>query len=370
VGGQTKKKTNQKRHYKNPPSACLSFTLIPIPFVVWPNYRVTDGHDHCYNIRLCRRCHSRIVADGVCMLVAAGSRNSQRARDCEKKSIPAVVSAVSMPETLTIAGLCGLLRALPDLDSLVKAGSEIVPMGVRLCERDGRARQESYRSRPYVEVDKFTPDCINNCLAICLVGYDPAPARALLAALEPCLEKYSDVRVWIRGTRAIAGRPMHVSIPADLHVLEGDPQTTRDLAKAAEALKTATILAESGAMGPEAIATVASIMMPPHWLTTRYYVDSALYVAPQERLPGLGSDDVDRLFVAYGPSAQDSDGKGHGCFIVKAPIPGLTQDMIVKAYGRKIDNGTVADCLVAAAAANVNAATAGASSGTAKPTLA
>lgn len=274
---------------------------------------------------------------------------------------PDVVAPAAEPvpvgETLTIAGLCDFLRGLDDPKSTIEAASIIQVLDIRFSViGSGICQADDWTEK--IDVEKFTPERIAHHSAISLAG-NAAPASALLAALEPCVEKYADVRVCIRGRRAVAGRAPCISIATDERLFKDDPRAAGDLVKASQAMKMATVLVESGTMDAKTIATTASIFMPAHWAETRYCVDKALVGSLRSRLPGLRSSDTSGLFVETGPTRQEAIDKGHGRLTLKVPIPGLTYEMLVEAYGPKLDSKTTADRLAAIAAANVAAAAAG-----------
>lgn len=272
-------------------------------------------------------------------------------------SNPSPVPSVSLGDSMTIAGLCDFLRALPDPKIDVHGVSEIKTMPITFALVDGTVTQNEGWQEASFNIADFKPEDIGHDLAISFSG-DSVPANLVLAAMEPCLAKHAHVRVCVNRRRAVVGKPPAVAIPVDRLPFKKDPTTMADLARAREALRVAESLAAMGTFDGRVIAATASILMPRHWEEARFHVDGALLRSLSERLPNLDSHDIPALFVAVGPKRNEAAEKGHGRLTIHMPIPGLTYAMLVDAYGPQLHRVPVLKRLQEAATANVASSTA------------
>lgn len=270
---------------------------------------------------------------------------------------PAAKTPDAVGETLTISGLCDLLRGLGDPDARIKGTSGVAMLTLSFSAPDGKVIQQ----------DSWTHEIETTALATYLRDHSAVSfsgnsmsARALLAALEPCVETHGRARVCMNGARAVAGRAPHIalSIATDRLLFGADPRATAGIAKQKEAVSLAETLAASRRLDPQVIAETASVFMPVQWRETRYWLEGDLVASIKDRLPGITPKEIDVLFRAVGPSAEEAAGANHGRFIIMTPIAGLTYEALVEAYGPETQRLSKADRLVAAAAANATSATA------------
>nr|UMO79184.1 hypothetical protein [Pandoravirus belohorizontensis] len=263
-----------------------------------------------------------------------------------------------IPETLTIAGLCALLRALDDPDAYIDGVCKVRVLDLEFAAPNGRTTQhDKWGERLYTE--DLEPDDIAGHSAVSFAGAK-LRASVLLDVLEPCAAAHGSVRVCMDGRRALAARPFGtvtaLTVPVDGLLFGNDPRAAADLAKQKDAVRLAETLVASGKVGPQVIAAVASALMPAQWAETRYYLDGTLLASIADRLPGIAAEkESARLFDHVGPTEQEAAEAKHGRFVILVPIAGLTYAALVETYGPKGARLSDVDRLIAAAAANVAA---------------
>lgn len=269
---------------------------------------------------------------------------------------PTAETPGAVGETLTISGLCDLLRGLADPNTRIKGTSRVSMLTLSFSAPHGKTIQH----------DTWTHEIETTALAKCLRDHSAVAfsggkmrARALLAALEPCVETHGHARVCMKGARAVAGRGPYteLSIATDGLLFAADPRATAGIAKQKEAVFLAETLAASRRLDPQVIAETASVFMPVQWVETRYWLDGTLAASLKDRLPRITTKEIDVLFRPTGPTAEETATTDHGRFTIMTPIAGLTYEALVEAYGPKTQRPSKADRLVAVAAANAASAT-------------
>ncbi|AJF98572.1 hypothetical protein TW95_gp1838 [Pandoravirus inopinatum] len=269
---------------------------------------------------------------------------------------PATETLDIVDETLTIAGLCDLLRGLADPDTCVAGTSKANMITLSFSAPDGKAIRQHDTWSPKVKTATLA-ECLGDHTAVSFSG-GTMSARALLAALEPCVETHGQARVCMGGTRAVAGRLPHavVSIATDGLLFGADSRATAGLIKQKEAVRLAEALVASRRLDLQVIAETASDFMPVQWTETRYWLEGTLVASVHDRLPGITTKEIDMLFKPAGPTKEQAAEGKHGRFVIMTPIAGLTYEALVEAYGPETHHLSKADRLMAtAAAANATA---------------
>ncbi|AGO82563.1 hypothetical protein pdul_cds_484 [Pandoravirus dulcis] len=258
------------------------------------------------------------------------------------------VPAIPTKPTLTIAGLCDVLRDLGDGE--VDGASVITPLDLHINLSAGEHKQ-SYKSGLKTAIRSFTPDRLKGYNTISLSG-TAVLAADLLKAVEPCLPAYADARVCVRLRRATTDRPRAVALSTDDLLFKDDPRTAAEAKTAADVVDFVKTMVEMRTIEPAKIAAAASALMPAGWSTTCYCVDGVLFNGWFElvaRLPRLHPEDTTSLFTVF--AGKSSDG-GRGGFDLVASIPGITFAAFDEAFGpKKSGGGKIARLLAAAAAA-------------------
>ncbi|BCU03792.1 hypothetical protein [Pandoravirus japonicus] len=263
-------------------------------------------------------------------------------------------SAVPIKPSLTIAGLCDMLRELGDGE--VDGVSTITPSDLRIHWSAGGYKQ-NYRPGPKIAIQSFTPDNLKGYNTISLSG-TAVLAADLLKAVEPCLPAYADVRVCVRLRRATTDRPRAVALATDDILFKDDPRTAAEAKTVADVIDFVKTMVEMRTIEPAKIAAAASALMPAGWSATCYCVDGVLFdgwFKLVARLPRLHSEDAASLFTTFAGKASDG---GRGGFDLVASIPGITIATFDEAFGpKKSGGGKIARLLAAAAAATASGST-------------
>ncbi|AVK74476.1 hypothetical protein pqer_cds_54 [Pandoravirus quercus] len=271
---------------------------------------------------------------------------------------PATETLGIVDETLTIAGLCKLLHGLSNPDTYVAGTSKANMITLSFSAPNGKAIRQHDTWSPKIKTAALA-ECLGDHTAVSFSG-GTMSARALLAALEPCVETHGQARVCMGGARAVAGRPpcTVVSIATDDLLFGADSHATAGLVGQQEAVHLAEALVASRRLDLQVIAETASDYMPVQWTETRYWLGGTLVASITDRLPGITTKEIDMLFKPAGPTKEQAAEGKHGRFIIMAPIAGLTYEALVEAYGPETHHLSKADRLVATAAANATAAVA------------
>lgn len=258
--------------------------------------------------------------------------------------------AIPTKPTLTIAGLCDLLRELGDGE--VDGASLITPLA--LCIKwSPKGHTQDYTRGPAVATRSFAPSNLKGYNTISLSGI-PVPAADLLKAVEPCLPTHADARVCVRLRRATTDRPRAVALSTDDVLFKDDPHTAAEAKATAEVIDFVKSMVEMRTIEPAKIAAAASALMPAGWSATCYCVDGVLFhgwFELQARLPRLYVDDTTSLFATFTNKPSDAGVAKHGRFDLVASIPGITFAAFDEAFGPKKNGGCKIARLLATAAA-------------------
>ncbi|AVK75636.1 hypothetical protein pneo_cds_29 [Pandoravirus neocaledonia] len=291
-----------------------------------------------------------ISATTVC--VPSGTASSPAVAGTLDSSV-ADAAASQSNTTLTISGLHKMIKAMDDLDTKVEAASvvETVVMRFRLDAATNRV-QDDVRVTQQIVTKCLVPDDLSGCAAVSFVGGHPLSARALLKALEPCLEHYGDVRVCVRKDRAVGRLRKTVALCTDSVLFKNDNVSVADAERVRQVVQVGEALVQTGETNMERIAATLSGLMPRHWHQAYYFLDGAFLPNLNdvcERLPTIDKKALSELFVTVGkepprlpsllsPSSSLSscplrDDSDHGSVIIHTLVPGLTYAALESAYG-------------------------------------
>nr|UMO79256.1 hypothetical protein [Pandoravirus aubagnensis] len=247
--------------------------------------------------------------------------------------------------TLTISGLYKMIKAMDDLDAQVEAVSvvETAVMRFRLDAAMNRVLDD-VRVTQQIVTKRLVADDLAGCAAVSFVGGHPLPARALLKALKPCLERYGDVRVCVRKDRAVGRLRKTVALCTDSVLFKNDNVSIADAERVRQVMRVGEALVQSGETDMERIAATLSGLMPRHWHQAYYFLDGAFLPNINdvcERLPTIDKKALSELFVTVGkappllPSSlcPPQDDNDHGSVIIHTLVPGLTYAALESAYG-------------------------------------
>jgi hypothetical protein len=262
-------------------------------------------------------------------------------------------------ETLTLGALCEFLRTLEDNVDI--AGASLVQARfVTFTIRKGKTAQTSAKANVAVGPGDLRPAMLDGANALSLEGREAVPAKVLLAALEPCIEKHAAIRVCVGSRRALLSQRHLVSLTTDYCLLRDDPRSEGQFVLVQQAIAVAKMLARSRALAPASIASAASALMPPHWTIERCLIGDDLYALDgpddniRDLLPRFESSSLDPLFICT--TVPLGDAPDHGCFAIWVPIEGLTREALVEVYGHKPEAVTPVERLLAMAAAHLKRA--------------
>ncbi|WBR14203.1 hypothetical protein pkur_cds_28 [Pandoravirus kuranda] len=239
--------------------------------------------------------------------------------------------------TMTIADLCEMVGGMDDPDAHIETASvvETVVMRFRLGTEKCRV-QDGVRITQRIDTARLVASDLSGCAAISFVGKEPISARALLAALEPCLDRHGDVRVCVRQDRAVTRLRKTVKLCTDSVLFKDDHTSIADAAKVCDITQAGETLIRVGEMSMERIAATLSGLMPRHWTQTYYCLGGTLLTdlkSVYKRLPGIDKKALSELFVPIGNAPSLHDDNDHGNVVIWTPVPGLTYTALESAYG-------------------------------------
>nr|UDO47242.1 hypothetical protein [Pandoravirus massiliensis] len=252
--------------------------------------------------------------------------------------VPDVPPLPQAAETLTIAGLYKMIKDLNDPDAQVEAASVVETVAIRFhLDAESNCVQDSAHLTRQVDTTHLVADDLAGCAAISFVGRKPLTARALLDALDGCIERYGDVRVCVRQNRAVARLRKTVTLCTDTLLFKDDPVSLTDAERVRGMARVGETLIQSGVVNMEYVADKLSRLMPRHWQQTYYLLDGVLIPnikGVYKRLPTIDKSALGALFVAIGtPPPSGKDNADHGTVIIHALVPGVTYAMLESAYG-------------------------------------